>query len=83
MIKEKRLEKSRRDGFTEEVRWWSGWFKYFKWNLVVKNELLHKPMNIFNVDQCIFNDETQSKYNSILLYVFTDYLVILNKWTSL
>ena len=41
MIKEKRLQKNRRDGFTEEMR--SGWFSNLK-NILINNDLQHKAM---------------------------------------
>lgn len=58
MVKEKKMEKSRRDGFSEDVR--SGWFKNLK-EVLMKNDILYKPQQIWNVDESGFNDETQSK----------------------
>ena len=58
MVKEKKLEKSRRNGFTEEVR--VGWFEKVK-QVLTDNNLLHTPMNIWNVDESGFSDETQCK----------------------
>ncbi|UJR24374.1 hypothetical protein I4U23_005751 [Adineta vaga] len=56
MIKEKKLEKSRRDGFSEEVR--KGYFANVK-QVLEKNDLLYKPLQIWNVDESGFNDDTQ------------------------
>lgn len=58
MVKEKKIEKNRRDGFSEEVR--SGWFKNLQ-EMMMKNDLLYKPLQIWNVDESGFSDETQSK----------------------
>jgi hypothetical protein len=58
MIKEKKLDKKRLNGFTEEVR--QGWLNKVKETLTNAN-LLHTPMNIFNVDESGFADDTQSK----------------------
>ncbi|CAM4850469.1 unnamed protein product [Rotaria magnacalcarata] len=56
MVKEKQIEKSRRDGFTEDVR--SGWFSNLK-EVLDKNDLLYKPLQIWNMDESGFSDETQ------------------------
>lgn len=58
LIKEKKLERSRRNGFSEDVR--AGWFGNLK-NVMDKNDLVYKPMQIFNVDESGFADETQCK----------------------
>ena len=58
MVKEKKMERSRRDGFTEEVQ--SGWFNKIE-EVLIKNNLLYTPMNIWNVDESGFSDETQCK----------------------
>ncbi|CAF5040384.1 unnamed protein product [Rotaria sp. Silwood1] len=58
MVKEKKLDKKRRNGFTEEVR--LGWLEKVKKTLT-NNSLIHTPMNIFNVDESGFADDTQSK----------------------
>lgn len=58
MVKEKKLEKSRRNGFTEEVR--IGWFDKIK-QVLTDADLLHTPMNIWNVDESGFSDDTQCK----------------------
>ncbi len=42
MIKEKKLEKNRRDGFTEEIR--SGWLNKVH-DILVKNDILHKGIS--------------------------------------
>ena len=55
-MKEKKLEKSRRNGFTEEVR--VGWFEKVK-QVLTDTDLLHAPMNIWNVDESGFSDDTQ------------------------
>ncbi|CAF2070950.1 unnamed protein product, partial [Rotaria magnacalcarata] len=57
MVKEKQIEKSRRDGFTEDVR--SGWFSNLK-EVLDKNDLLYKPLQIWNMDESGFSDETQN-----------------------
>ncbi|CAF5171257.1 unnamed protein product, partial [Rotaria sp. Silwood1] len=56
MIKETKLEKSRRDGFTEDVR--SGWLNKLH-DILVKNDIFYKPMQIWNMDESGFSDETQ------------------------
>ena len=58
MVKEKKLDKKRRNGFTEEVR--LGWLEKVKETLT-NNSLIHTPMNIFNGDESGFADDTQSK----------------------
>ena len=58
LIKEKKIEKNRRDGFTEEVR--TKWFEKLG-ELLRRHDLIHKPMNIFNVDESGFAEETQCK----------------------
>jgi hypothetical protein len=57
-LTEKKLEKSRRNGFTEEIR--VGWFNNVK-EVLSNNGLLHIPMNIWNVDESGFSDEAQCK----------------------
>jgi hypothetical protein len=66
MIKEKKIERNRRDGFSEEVR--VGWFKNLK-EVLEKNDLLYKPLQLWNVDESGFNDETQGKRNYIQLFL--------------
>ena len=58
MVKEKKIEKARQEPFTEEAR--SGWFQKLKQMLVV-NDILHKPMQIWNIDESGFSDETQCR----------------------
>lgn len=58
MLKEKKIEGSRRKGFSEEVR--VGWFNTLR-EILVKNDLVYKPSNIWNVDESGFADETQCK----------------------
>lgn len=58
MVKEKKLDRSRRDGFSEDVR--SGWFDTLK-QIMSENDLTYKPLQIWNVDETGFADETQRK----------------------
>ena len=58
MVKEKKLEKSRRNGFTEDIR--VGWFDKIK-QVLTDTGLLHTPMNIWNVDESGFSDDTLCK----------------------
>ncbi|CAF3557585.1 unnamed protein product [Rotaria socialis] len=55
-IKEQKLERSRKDGFTETVR--TGWFETV-FNVLQEHNLFDKPAQIYNVDECGFNDDTQ------------------------
>ncbi|CAF3366433.1 unnamed protein product [Rotaria sp. Silwood2] len=55
-IKEQKLERCRKDGFTETVR--SGWFDTL-FNVMQPHNLFDKPAQIYNVDECGFNDDTQ------------------------
>ncbi len=57
MMKEKN-GKSWKDGFTEEVR--TKWFEKLG-ELLTRNDLIHKAMQIFNMDESGFADETQCK----------------------
>ena len=58
MMKEKKIERSRRHGFSEEVR--SGWFSKLK-EILISNDLMYKPLHIWNVDESGFADETECK----------------------
>ena len=58
MVKEKKMESSRRTGFTEEVR--SGWFKKLH-DILIQHDLEYKPVQIWNMDESGFADETQCK----------------------
>ncbi|CAF4593836.1 unnamed protein product, partial [Rotaria sp. Silwood2] len=55
-IKEQKLERSRKDGFTEAVR--NGWFDTV-FGVMSQHNLFDKPAQIYNVDECGFNDDTQ------------------------
>ncbi|CAF2097554.1 unnamed protein product [Rotaria magnacalcarata] len=55
-IKEQKLERSRKDGFTETVR--IGWFETI-FNVLQEHNLFDKPGQIYNVDECGFNDDTE------------------------
>ena len=57
-IKEQKLERSRKEGFTEPVR--SGWFDTV-FAVMQQYNLFDKPAQIYNVDECGFNDDTQRK----------------------
>ena len=59
MVKEIKLEKSRKNGFTEDIR--TGWFNKLN-EVLVKYDLLYKPLQIFNMDKSGFSDETCCKY---------------------
>ena len=60
IIKEKKMETSRRNGFTEEIR--NGWFE--KLELMLRsNNLTTRPHAIFNCDESGFSDETACKLN--------------------
>ena len=60
IIKEKKIEASRRNGFTEDVR--SGWFE--RLHLILrKNNLITRPHSIYNCDESGFSDETACKLN--------------------
>ncbi|CAF4632424.1 unnamed protein product, partial [Rotaria socialis] len=55
MIKEKKIEASRRNGFTEDIR--TGWFE--KLELILRsNNLIARPHAIYNCDESGFSDET-------------------------
>jgi hypothetical protein len=59
-LKEKKMEISRRNGFTEDVH--RGWFE--KVDLILSaNNLKTRPHAIFNGDKSGFGDETASKSN--------------------
>ncbi len=61
VIKEEKMESSRRNGFTEDVR--RGWFE--KLDLILRtNDLITRPHAIFNCDESGFNDETACKCNN-------------------
>ncbi|CAF4021304.1 unnamed protein product [Rotaria sp. Silwood1] len=53
---QQKLERCRKDGFTETVR--SGWFDTL-FNVMQSHNLFDKPAQIYNVDECGFNDDTQ------------------------
>ncbi|CAF4355372.1 unnamed protein product [Rotaria sp. Silwood2] len=59
MKKEIKLERSRRDNFTEEVR--SNWFSKLK-GILDLNNLHARPAQIWNCDESGFSDETQCEY---------------------
>ena len=59
-IKEQKLERSRKDGFTETVR--MGWFDTV-FDVLQQHNLFDKPGQIYNVDECGFNDDTQRKFS--------------------
>ncbi|CAF3088028.1 unnamed protein product [Rotaria sp. Silwood2] len=55
VIKEKKIEASRRNGFTEDIR--CGWFE--KLELILRtNNLIERPHAIYNCDESGFSDET-------------------------
>ncbi|CAF4565106.1 unnamed protein product, partial [Rotaria magnacalcarata] len=55
VIKEKKIEASRRNGFTEDIR--CGWFE--KLELILRtNNLIARPHAIYNCDESGFSDET-------------------------
>jgi predicted Ser/Thr protein kinase len=58
-IKEQKLERSRKEGFTDEIR--KGWFDTV-FTVMQQNDLFDKPAQVYNVDECGFNDETQRKF---------------------
>ena len=59
-IKEQKLARSRKEGFTEQIR--NGWFETV-FNVLKQYDLFDKPAQIYNVDECGFNDETQRKFS--------------------
>lgn len=59
-IKEQQLERSRKDGFTEAIR--SEWFNTV-FDVLQQHDLFDKPGQIYNADECGFNDETQRKFS--------------------
>jgi hypothetical protein len=63
MVREKKMERNRRYGFTEDVR--AGWFETLK-EILVSNDLMFKPLQIWNMDESGFSDETQSKSSRFL-----------------
>ena len=65
MIKEKKIEKSRKNEFTEEVR--TNWFNKLK-EILVKNNLVHKPMQIWNMNESGFSDDTSSNLLVVLIF---------------
>ena len=65
MIKEKKIEKSRRNGFTEEVR--TNWFNKLN-EILVKNDLVHRPIPIWNMGESGFSDDTPSNLFVILVF---------------
>lgn len=52
------MEKARRDGFSEDVR--CGWFDKVK-QVLTDNDILHNPMQIWNMDESGFSNESQCK----------------------
>ncbi|CAF0999160.1 unnamed protein product [Didymodactylos carnosus] len=54
--KEQKLERSRKEGFTEEVR--VGWFDKLE-SILTQNNLLIRPGQIYNADESGFADSTQ------------------------
>ncbi|CAF3011842.1 unnamed protein product, partial [Rotaria sp. Silwood2] len=67
MKKEIKLERSRRDNFTEEVR--SNWFSKLK-GILDLNNLHARPAQIWNCDESGFSDETQCKFSFFLILKF-------------
>jgi transposase len=60
VLKEEKMEISRRNGFSEDVR--RGWYE--KLDLILReNNLITRPHAIFNCDESGFSDETASKSN--------------------
>jgi len=66
-MKEQQLERARKEGFTETVR--SGWFDTLH-AVIQQHNLFDKPSQIFNVDECGFNDETQREFFSFMTFLF-------------
>lgn len=63
VLKEEKLETSRRNGFSEDVR--RGWFE--KLEIILRtNNLTTRPHAIFNCDESGFSDETASKSNGFI-----------------
>jgi hypothetical protein len=58
MVREKKMERNRRHGFTEDVR--TGWFSTLK-EILAANDLMYKPLQIWNMDESGFSDDTQSE----------------------
>jgi hypothetical protein len=54
--KQAKLERARKESFTENVR--SSWFTMLE-NVMIKHNLLDKPNQIFNVDETGFSDQTK------------------------
>ena len=67
VIKEEKIETSRRNGFTEGVR--RGWFEKLRHMLLVNN-LMTRPHAIFNCDESGFSDETACKFESFFKILF-------------
>ncbi|CAF1561429.1 unnamed protein product [Didymodactylos carnosus] len=57
-MREKKLERARKIGFTEEIR--VGWFNLLH-DIMSKNDLLDKPRQIFNCDETGFSDQTKGR----------------------
>ena len=57
--KEEKLEKIRANKFTEETR--KSWFALLK-SVLMKHDLMDKPMQIFNCDETGFSDKTNRKF---------------------
>ncbi|CAF4156937.1 unnamed protein product [Adineta steineri] len=57
-IKEQKLERSRKEGLTDEIR--KGWFDTV-FTVMQQLNLFDKPAQVYNVDECGFNDDTQRK----------------------
>jgi hypothetical protein len=58
VIKEEKIEASRRNGFSEDVR--HGWFEKLE-SILRSNNLITRPHAIFNCDESGFSDETSCK----------------------
>ena len=67
MKKEVKLERSRLDNFTEEVR--SNWFSKLK-GILDSNNLHARPGQIWNCDEWGFLDETQRKFSFFFILKF-------------
>jgi hypothetical protein len=65
MKKEKKLERARKDGFSEEVR--VGWFKKLH-EILITHDILHKPQQMFNTDESGFSDETKCESSSNIYF---------------
>jgi hypothetical protein len=70
VLKEEKMEISRRNGFSEDVR--RGWFENLE-VILRANNLTTRPHAIFNCDESGFSDETADKSNSYIKQrIFSD-----------